>query len=179
MESAGICRDVAGGVKNVCGNSWNTLYSRFESRKGGLAARMSPPPEPVGQRLRQVRLDARMTQVEWSERLNGVARALLGADAPRYRQGLVTKLETGMQAPSFDDIAVYATADPKRRGKLWLVWAETVDATLRPAGDARFTTGEMAPVEIDYGEDAHEAAQRAGETKPAAPRKGGRIGNGG
>lgn len=135
---------------------------------------MSPPREPIRHRLKRVRLDARMTQVEWSARLNELARALFGDEAPRYRQGVITKLETGMQAASFDDVEVYAAADPKQRGKLWLGWNEPPQA--RPAPDPRFTTGEMAPVEVDYGEDAIEQARSVAHEK-TAPSKGGRVRN--
>lgn len=140
---------------------------------------MLSPLSEIGDRFKSVREATGLLQRDFVALLNDAAKALYGARAPRFDAPRVSKLENGRQEASIMDVAIYATVDPLRRGKLWVGWSETADSALGVAPDPRFTTGEMAPVEVDYGEDAHEAAQRAGETKPAAPRKGGRIGNGG
>jgi hypothetical protein len=82
-------------------------------------------------RLIEVRAATALTQTSFADRLNEASRALYGEHGPRYRQGNVTKLETGAQYASLADVAVYAMVDPKRRGKLWLGWDESDDASMR------------------------------------------------
>lgn len=130
----GICCRVCGCVKNLCGTSLNTLHSNTEYRKpptfleAGEA--MSARREPIRLRMKQVRDEARMTQEVFCAELNRASAALFGDEGPRYRQGVLSKIETGMQAPTFDDIEVWAAVDPRRRGKLWLAWEEDVDSAL-------------------------------------------------
>jgi transcriptional regulator with XRE-family HTH domain len=104
-------------------------------------------------RLKAIREATGLTQLQFLERLNSVAKKL---GTRPYVQSLLSRLENGLQVPSFDDITVYATVDPKARGKLWLAWNETEDATLQ-----RYAGVRDIPVE---------AMQKVAEPKPA-PRK--------
>jgi transcriptional regulator with XRE-family HTH domain len=83
----------------------------------------------IRQRLRQIREATGLTQLRFLPHLNAAAVHL---GVREYSQSTLSKLESGPQAPSFDDIAVFAAVDPEGRGKLWLAWGETADATLRP-----------------------------------------------
>jgi transcriptional regulator with XRE-family HTH domain len=110
-------------------------------------------PEAQPARLRAVREATGLTQLQFLAKLNAAAERL-GTRA--YVQSLLSRLENGLQVPSFDDIAVYASIDPERRGKLWLAWGEAEDATLKARPGAR-----DIPIE---------AMERVSSKKPA-PRK--------
>lgn len=106
----------------------------------------------VAARFVSVREALRLSQAELVDRLNAASRTLFGDDGPLFNQGRVSKLELGVQRASLDDIAIYASLDPRQRGKLWLAWnerAERVAArptpalTPEPVGD--FPLGEHPP----------------------------------
>jgi transcriptional regulator with XRE-family HTH domain len=90
--------------------------------------------EPVHVRLRAVREATGETQVVFLPRLNREAAA---RGVREYSQSTLSKLESGTQAATFDDIAVFAGVDPKGRGKLWLAWGEAEDATVKRSARAR------------------------------------------
>jgi transcriptional regulator with XRE-family HTH domain len=139
------------------------------------------PPESasVGERLKSVREAMRLEQRAFVERLNAVSRALFGRGGPTFDQGRVSRLETNKQRASLEDIAVYATIDPKRRGKLKLAWNETHDVTMvEPLDtaiptdeDERRTPAKQATPEREEGGKAWAARRRKDK---AAPKKGGR-----
>jgi transcriptional regulator with XRE-family HTH domain len=79
-------------------------------------------------RLKAVREASGLTQLQFLAKLNGVAERL---GSRPYVQSLLSRLENGLQVPSFDDVTVYAMLDPERRGKLWVGWGETEDPTMR------------------------------------------------
>lgn len=92
---------------------------------------MNSAREAIRGRMLQIRKDAGLTQEAFVERLNAAARQLYGDDGRRYRQDTLSKIEKpNGQAPTFDDVAIWAAVDPKRRGKLWLGWDEAVDSAL-------------------------------------------------
>lgn len=81
--------------------------------------------------MAQIRKDTGLTQELFVTRLNDAARQLYGDEGKRYRQDTLSKIERAHgQAPTFEDVAVWAAVDPKRRGKLWLAWNETIDNTM-------------------------------------------------
>jgi transcriptional regulator with XRE-family HTH domain len=102
-------------------------------------------------RLRAVREATGLTQLQFLPLLNEAA-ARLGVRA--YAQSTLSRLETGLQEATFDDVAVFASVDPERRGKLWLAWNEQTDSTL----------GKRAPVATGYTKlsSADKAAKKKG-----------------
>lgn len=103
------------------------------------------------ERLKQVRADLGLTQLEFLPVLNAAAAR---AGVASYTQSKLSKLESGSQAADFDDVAAFAAADPKRRGKLWLAWGEETDSTL----------GKRPPVATGYTKlsSADKAAKKRG-----------------
>lgn len=81
------------------------------------------------QRLKAVREAAGVTQLQFLARLNAAAESL---GKRTYAQSQLSRLENGLQEPTFDDVAVFALVDPERRGKLWLAWGETTDSAQLP-----------------------------------------------
>lgn len=109
--------------------------------------------EPVHVRLRAIREALGLTQIEFLPVLNREAEAL-GQRA--YSQSTLSKLESGAQAATFDDVLVFALSDPLGRGRLWLAWGDRDrDFTLRKAA--------VRDIPID-------AMERVTSKKPA-PRK--------
>ena len=79
-------------------------------------------------RLRAVREAHEMTQLQFLPLLN---REAARRGVREYSQSTLSRLESGRQEATFDDVAVFAALDPQHRGKLWLGWGETTDLTLR------------------------------------------------
>jgi transcriptional regulator with XRE-family HTH domain len=77
----------------------------------------------VSERLKAVREATGLTQARFLPRLNQAAERL---GVREYSQSTLSRLESGMQTASFDDVAVFAAVDPLQRGKLWLAWGEEV-----------------------------------------------------
>lgn len=117
--------------------------------------------EPLYARLKLVREATGLTQLQFLPRLNAVAAKL---HVREYSQSTLSKLETGTQEPSFDDVAVFAAVDPERRGKLWLAWNEREDSALQDAELAR----PQMPVERF---ERSETSRMAAAKKVAARRK--------
>lgn len=90
---------------------------------------MSPSDDEIRARMRQIREDTGLTQELFVGRLNATADALFGAGVKRYRQDTLSKIEN-RQSPTFVDVAVWSSLDPKRRGKVWLAWGEDADSAL-------------------------------------------------
>lgn len=88
--------------------------------------------ESVGARLRAVREATGKKQQDFVPLLDAAAADLYGSGELTYSQSALSRLETGGQTATLEDIAVFARVDPKRRGKLWVAWGETEDAELRP-----------------------------------------------
>lgn len=86
--------------------------------------------EALRERLRAVREATGLKQQDFAAAAERAARSLLGDDAPRYTQTRVSDLERGGRYVALEDIAVYASLDPDRRGKLWLAWNELQDASM-------------------------------------------------
>ena len=86
---------------------------------------------PRNERIRSVREATGLTQLQFLARLNEASRKALGAGVRDYSQSTLSKLESGAQDAGFEDVAVFATADPLRRGKLWFAWGEKADATMQ------------------------------------------------
>lgn len=124
----------------------------------------------VGDRLKAVREATGLTQVAFATKLDELAAQVFKARPRRYLPPTISKLETEVQKADFDDIAIYAAIDPLHRGKLWLVWGEAVDATLRPPA--------APPLRDYFGEEvvAANATLRAAEKKEAARKRSGRKG---
>jgi transcriptional regulator with XRE-family HTH domain len=97
----------------ICGTRWSVGREELEDQ----AARLKAVRESMG-----------MTQLQFLARLNGAAERL---GTRPYVQSLLSRLENGLQVPSFDDLTVYATLDPEHRGRLWLGWGLTEDETLK------------------------------------------------
>ena len=85
---------------------------------------------PIHARFRAIREAKGLTQELFLPVLRKAAIAVLGDGGRAYSQSTLSRLESGRQAPTFDDVAVWAEIDPEGRGKLWLAWEEAVDATL-------------------------------------------------
>ena len=83
-------------------------------------------------RIKAVREALGLTQEALLPVLNDAAQRL---GVRVFKQSSLSKIEGGPQAVSFDDVAVYAAVDPKRRGKLWLAWGEKADATMAATPD--------------------------------------------
>ena len=60
------------------------------------------------------------------------ADALTQRGARRYYGPEISLIESGKKALTLDDVETIAAMDPERRGKLWLGWGESVDATMHP-----------------------------------------------
>lgn len=125
----------------------------------------------ISDRLKAVREATGLTQLRFLPRLNHVAVAL---GVREYSQSTLSKLESGAQAASFDDVAVFAAVDPKRRGRLWLAWGEeraeqTAEPPLTPEEIADFVNKELAASrQYDAEHAARQAASEPGAAKKAA-----------
>lgn len=75
----------------------------------------------INERLKAVREATGLTQLRFLPRLNQAAAAL---GVREYSQSTLSKLESGAQGASFDDVKVFAAVDPLQRGKLWIAWEE-------------------------------------------------------
>jgi transcriptional regulator with XRE-family HTH domain len=116
--------------------------------------------EPIHRRLRAVREATGLTQLQFLPLLNSCA---VDLEIKAYSQSTLSKLETGTQAATFDDVAAFAAADPQRRGKLWLAWGESKDATM-------VQPRRHGPSVIQQPRDEH-LNHAIGGTKKQAPRK--------
>jgi transcriptional regulator with XRE-family HTH domain len=125
-----------------------------------------PLPGSPNERIRDIREAAGLTQLQFLDVLNRSA-ARLGARP--YLQSTLSKLETGAQDVSFDDVAVFAAVDPLHRGKLWLGWGEAVDATRNPARDAEAVA--RPDPRLDRPVTRAEAAGVKRQAEKAAPRR--------
>jgi transcriptional regulator with XRE-family HTH domain len=140
--------------------------------------------EGISARLRSVRDEYGMTQIQFVPVLNKAALAL---GIRTYTQPTLSKLETGAQEASLDDIAVYARIDRKGRGMLWLGWGLSTDATLaRPTNTVSIlgreidrsairtaTAEELAEAKrwVAEAEAAQKGAQRRTERGNGPPKK--------
>jgi transcriptional regulator with XRE-family HTH domain len=137
--------------------------------------------QELPERLRSIREAHGLTQHQFVAVLNRAADKLGVRD---YTQSTLSKLETGVQEASLDDIAVFARVDQAGRGMLWLGWGLTDDATLaRPANTVTIlgreidraairtaTAAELAEAKRWVAEQ--EAAQKGARRRPGAARDG-------
>lgn len=62
--------------------------------------------------------------------VNAMAVSLFGDKARIYSQSTYSRIESGRQAPSLEDVAVIAACDKEHRGILWLGWDADADFTI-------------------------------------------------
>lgn len=84
----------------------------------------------TGARFRSIREALGMTQVQFRDYLQEQAGVEIG-------QAELSRLETGMQRPTVEDIAVWSCLDPHKRGRLWLAWGDEPTRATRAIEDER------------------------------------------
>lgn len=75
------------------------------------------------------------------------ARLLTAQGGRTYYGSEFTLIETNEKRLMLDDIVAIAAVDPGRRGKLWLAWGETTDATM----GAPETPADLRSEELKHG----------------------------
>lgn len=115
-----------------------SLYSILHYRKCNIAYAIKPYKVATGEdtfgtrrRLLAIREERKERQGDFAAKLTEAAERL-GLEL-RYTQDMVSKMENGGRTIFIEDVAVVASIDPQRRGKLWLAWNETVDPTMPSA----------------------------------------------
>lgn len=76
-------------------------------------------------RAKAIREARGLKQEDFLPELREASVAVLGAGVRRYSQSLLSRLESGKQEPSLEDVAVLAACDPEGRGELWLGFGVT------------------------------------------------------
>lgn len=84
--------------------------------------------EQFPERMKAIRKAHGMTQEIFLAVLREGSRAVLGDGVRTYSQSTLSRLESGKQPPTLEDVAVLAAIDPQARGKLWLGWNEVYTA---------------------------------------------------
>lgn len=122
----------------------------------------------ISDRLKAVREATGLTQLRFLPKLNQAAAAL---GVREYSQSTLSKLESGAQSASFDDVAVFAAVDPLQRGKLWLAWNEETAALM--TNRHTYTEAELDEAARQAEVDRRRLAARGGAVHRKRPRAGG------
>jgi transcriptional regulator with XRE-family HTH domain len=75
-------------------------------------------------RVKAIRKATGLTQEDFLATLRTASTAVLGEGVRKYSQSTLSRLESGRQTPTLEDVAVLAACDPEHRSKLWLGWDE-------------------------------------------------------
>lgn len=97
----------------------------MHSARGKLAEDLSGTRK---ERVKAIREALGYTQLTYLPVLNAASAAVLGVGVREYSQSTYSRIESGRQEPTFDDIAVFASLDPEHRGPLWLIWGDAAAA---------------------------------------------------
>ncbi len=90
-----------------------------------------------GLRLREIREEMELTQREFAERLNAIAKAL---DLPtRYEMYDVSVREIGRRALDAEDYAIVSSIDPRKWSADWLAFGRDLKRGTKAGGHAAKT----------------------------------------
>lgn len=119
--------------------------------------------ESFPERVKAIRTATGLTQEDFLVTLRKASAAVLGEGTRKYSQSTLSRLESGRQSPTLEDLAVLAACDPEGRGKLWLGWDEATTI-------ARADKPERAPHPVPAG-GLIAGRNRTIQTPPRRPKK--------
>ena len=119
----------------------------------------------IGDRVRSIRELRGEKQPEYATALNAAAKRL---KLPKnYSVSTISRLETGRQEITLEDVLIIAAVDPEKRGRDWLAWGDSAVSVAEPRARTTQTASGAAPY---YGEPGGTLSEAH---KPAAKKAGG------
>lgn len=114
-------------------------------------------------RIKAIRTAAGKTQETFIPVLNEASRAVLGDGVRIYSQSIYSRIESGKQEPTFEDVVVLTSLDKEARGPLWLIWGDGAAEMFQPKV--------MPPAETKSVKRTKRQPKYHTGDKPAAKRK--------